>query len=75
MHIKGMTLSEYLSKKRGRAIELARLTGLAQSSISRLARGAQKPSFEAIRAINDATKGAVSPADWFGKPSKARAAA
>ena len=66
-----MTLHEYLSEKRGRQIELARLTGLAQSSISRLAAGLQKPSYEAIAAIAKATKGAVSPADWFA-PAKPR---
>jgi transcriptional regulator with XRE-family HTH domain len=59
-----MTLAEYLSK-RGRAIELSRSSGLAPSSISRLAKGLQKPSYEAIQRIAAATAGEVGPADWF----------
>jgi len=62
-----VTLHEYLSQQRGLCRALAKKTGLAQSSISRLSNGLQKPSWEAMAAIDKATGGAVAPADWFPK--------
>lgn len=54
-----MTLDEYLKSGRKTAEAVAELAGLTEASISRIRRGRQKPSFDAIRGIVEATDGKV----------------
>lgn len=70
-----MTLSEFLSERRGLLRAIARKAGLSESSVSRLASGKQSPSLDAMRKIQAAKGGAVTAADWLPPLRKRRTAA
>jgi len=62
-HIRPMKkLNEYLEGRKAKA--LAQKCGISQSFMCELRKGTRKPSFATMRAIQDATDGAVSFADW-----------
>lgn len=58
-----MNLADYLATSDMTAAELARKTGLSAASITRIAKGDQSPSADAMRKIVTATRGAVSAHD------------
>lgn len=67
-----MTLDDYLSQTGQTAAALAQRAGTTGASIARLRRGKQRPSAAMIRAIVEATGGAVSAGDLvFGPDSGA----
>jgi plasmid maintenance system antidote protein VapI len=64
-----MTLDEYLSPDHMTATALAIAANTTTASITRVLYGEQQPSADMIRAIVEATKGAVTADDLiFGKP-------
>ncbi|RXR28642.1 helix-turn-helix domain-containing protein [Sphingobium fluviale] len=58
-----MRLDTYIASGVMSAADLARKTGLSAASITRIIQGKQKPSFDAIRSIVEATEGNVSADD------------
>lgn len=60
----GMTLSDYLEKKRITDAAFAATVGMSQSQVNRLKNGRSRPSWEAIAAIEKATKGKVTANDF-----------
>lgn len=74
-----MTLDEYLRSGARTVEDVAERAGLTPASISRIRRGQQKPSFDAIRGLVQATDRAVSSDDLLGlstrpvRPAKTRA--
>lgn len=62
-----MTLDQYIVAGSKTAEQIADATGLTPASISRIRRGLQKPSFDAIRAIVSATDGQVGYEDLLGE--------
>lgn len=58
-----MKIREYVKAHSVEA--LADASGLSRSMIYQLARGDKNPSLATMRAIQDATGGAVSVVDWF----------
>jgi transcriptional regulator with XRE-family HTH domain len=62
-----MTLDQYIAAGNKTAEQIADATGLTPASISRIRRGLQKPSFDAIRAIVSATEGQVGYEDLLGE--------
>lgn len=61
-----MTLDQYLRSGRKSAQDLSDATGLTVASISRIRNGLQKPSYDAIRALVEATGGDVRSDDLLG---------
>ncbi len=60
-----MQLADYLRINDIRLVDFSARTGLAPSSISKLASGANRPTLETMRVIQEATKGDVMPADFM----------
>lgn len=60
-----MTLGTYLSANKMTDEAFAALVGMSQSQISRLRRGLSKPSWESLAAIERATGGVVTAADFM----------
>ena len=60
-----MTLSDYLASPGHTATDLAARLKVSVSTITRVAKGDQKPSHDLISAIVSATEGAVTPNDFF----------
>lgn len=70
-----MTLSEYLKLKGETAAAFAIRTKISDATISRLARGLNRPDWRTVDTIMAATQGAVTPNDWLAtKRAKRRAA-
>ncbi len=61
----GMTLAEYLSKNEIRRDEFAHRIGVSEVSVTRYANGRRTPRPESMRAIIEATNGAVTPNDFL----------
>lgn len=59
-----MQLSDYMAKHGVNDDAMAGLTGLSRVSVSRIRRGIQRPSWDAMIAFRTATKGAVQPNDF-----------
>lgn len=71
-----MTLDDYLSKPEVNAAKLAEDARTSVASINRILHGEQKPSADMIRAIVEATGGAVTADDLvFGAPRQRKAKA
>lgn len=68
-----MKLSKYLTDNDITDAAFAARVGLSQSHVSRLKRGVSMPSWDAVAAIEKATKGAVKADDFT--PARKRAAA
>jgi DNA-binding transcriptional regulator YdaS (Cro superfamily) len=60
-----MKLSEYIAQRRGTAADLARSVGVNHSTILRWASGAHAPSLKMCAALDRATGGAVTAADFL----------
>lgn len=60
-----MTLAEYLAQPDKSATEMARLIGVAVSTITRAAKGNGLPSRDLMQAIHIHTGGLVTPNDFF----------
>lgn len=75
MHIRLMTLLEYLLETKESDSAFAARVGMSQSQISRLRRGVSMPSWTAIAAVAKATNGKVTANDWAKKPNKPKRAA
>lgn len=61
-----MTLKDYLAQAGNTATKLADETGVSVSTITRAAEGATMPSRGLMNEIFKATKGRVTPNDFFG---------
>jgi len=59
-----MRLSAYLAKKSLTLEEFSRQSGISKATISRIARGVNRPDWETMEAIKCATGGAVLPNDF-----------
>lgn len=57
---KGSELAKYIAAKRGRAVEIAKKTGLSLSTITRCARGETQPKRSIAKLISSACDGHVS---------------
>lgn len=57
---KGSELSKYIAERRGRAVEIAKKTGLSVSTITRCARGETQPKRNVAKLISAACDGRVS---------------
>lgn len=64
MHIRPMTLSEYLKQSKESDGAFALRVNLSQSQINRLRRGVSRPSWAAIEAIAKETGNKVTANDW-----------
>ena len=73
LHIPGMTLNDFLATITDSDAAFGQKVGLSQSQISRLRRGVAKPSWDAMKAISDATNGKVGFKDWA--PTQTKVAA
>lgn len=60
-----MRLADYLKLPDRSATDLARLCGVAVSTITRVARGEKKPSLDLMESIRLHTRGAVTPNDYL----------
>lgn len=69
-----MKLSAYLSDKNLTDDAFAAIVGMSQSQISRLKRGISRPSWETVAAIERATGGLVTAADFLPAPATGDAA-
>ena len=65
-----MTLDEHLRAGAQTVEEVSTRSGLTPASISRIRHGQQKPSFDAIRALVEATDHAVTSDDLLGISSR-----
>lgn len=68
LHIRHMTLDDYLSDRNLTDTAFGAQIGRSQSAISRLRRGLTKPDWETLERIKDATSGAVTPNDFLSEP-------
>lgn len=68
-----MNLDQYLNQSDETDAAFGRRVGLSQSQISRLRRGASRPSLDAIARIADATGQSVRAEDWM-RPQQGSAA-
>lgn len=66
-----MTLADYMTAKKLTDAEFAALVGVNRSTISRLRRLNQRPSFETMAAITQATRGKVTANDFWLAPKRA----
>ena len=60
-----MKLETFLSENKLTDAAFGKLVGLSQSQVNRIKRGVSKPSWDALGAIERATKGAVKAADFM----------
>ena len=63
-------LDRYLTAQGLKNVEFARMVGVSESTISRLSRGLQAPSYALVRRIRKATKGAVTADDFLMEPAE-----
>jgi len=68
-----MKLSEWLAQADETADAFAKRVGVSAPTISRLARGVNRPDWTTVRKIADATSGAVTAEDWMPPPDPASA--
>lgn len=68
-----MRLQDYLTKTGMTQTAFADLLGVKQATISRYLSGARKPEPDLMVRIFEATRGSVSPNDFFDVPSRRRA--
>jgi len=66
-----MRLSDYLREKKTTAVAFADRIGRAPSTVTRILSGQHTPDAATMRAIIEATDGAVSPNDFFDLPGGA----
>ena len=66
-----MRLSEYLSRAAETYGAFAARTGITTASVSRIARGIQRPNWDTIAAIEKATSGKVTANDLAPVPAEA----
>jgi DNA-binding transcriptional regulator YdaS (Cro superfamily) len=66
-----MTLSTFISQRRGAAADLARALGVNHSTVLRWASGEHAPSLKMCAAISKATGGAVTAADFLKQAASA----
>lgn len=64
MHIRTMTLAEYLKETKESDAAFGARAQLSQSQVNRLRRGASRPSWSAIDSIAKATGDKVTANDW-----------
>lgn len=70
-----MKLSEYMKTEGVTATAFAAKIGRSVATISRLARGLRAPDWPTMRAIAEATGGAVQPNDFYDEPPRSGAPA
>jgi transcriptional regulator with XRE-family HTH domain len=70
MHFLVMTLNEYMRQHKLRDADMAESLAMDRSNISRLRRGLILPSARVLSRISTATKGAVTPNDFYNVPVK-----
>lgn len=69
-----MTLSDYITTNKLTLAQFGKLVGRSEATISRLTRGLNKPDWETMAAIIEATGGQVTPNDFLDVPSANEAA-
>lgn len=70
-----MQLAEYLDVHRIRIVDFAAKVGISAPSVSKIANGINKPSFETMQKIYDATNGEVTVHDFWRQHPVASASA
>ncbi len=60
-----MTLEQYLSENSESEAAFGMRVGASQAAVNRWVHGIRTPSRKFILAINEATQGVVTPADWY----------
>jgi transcriptional regulator with XRE-family HTH domain len=63
-----MKLGEWLKAEAMTQDQFAALSGISIASVSRLVRGQQRPDWDTMQKIADATAGAVQPNDFAPEP-------